>query len=412
MDRLAEDRALILSFEADTPAQGGAPALPSALGFPAASGKKLAGTVTLSADSLPAATSYVTYSVDGGRFSATTNYSPFNTQWNTVRLPNGLYTLRITAYDAQARALRQSARTIELSNPGATRSPRLTEEQAGEIRARLLALLTPRPSRKAAHFALAERAAQRGDSEAARKHIESVVAIDPLFRNARSSLRRFNLAVLGPRDGIWRARTEEKLVALTFDDGPHSRRTPALLEALAAAGARATFFVVGVRVEESPELLRRMTDEGHEVANHSYSHQNLSLIRATEVERELCRTSVLILRATGKRPRFYRPPGGNFNTGVREAAEALGMAGAYWTVDAIQYENAGSPKALARFVVQETRPGAIILLHNAPDATIAAIPEMVRGLRARGYTLVTMSELVRRSSGAIVNKTGTRAYGG
>jgi peptidoglycan/xylan/chitin deacetylase (PgdA/CDA1 family) len=107
-------------------------------------------------------------------------------------------------------------------------------------------------------------------------------------------------------------------------------------------------------------------------------------------------TSVAVRDVTGRRPRFYRPPGGNFNTAVVEAAAALGMSGAYWTVDGVKTEQkvGATPEQLTKFVSDRVRPGAIVLLHNAPTVTIAAVPLLVRALRAKGYTLVTMTELV------------------
>lgn len=402
MDRLSEDRALVLPFLPNVAAEAGAPVLKSALGFPAPiGGAPLSGRVTLTpGNDLPGGVAFATYVLEGGGFTATTNYPPFTTDWNTARLPNGLYTLRVTLHDDYRRVVRETSRTLTLANPNAPPSRRLSASQSKSARARLHALLMPRPSRKAAYFALAERAAARGDSEAALRHIESVVAIDPLYQNARASLRKYHLSVLGPREGIWKAATSQKIVALTFDDGPNPlpHRTPALLDALQSVKATGTFFVVGIRAEQAPELLRRMDADGHEIANHSYSHPNLTLMNAVGVERELGRTSVIVRNAIGKRPRFYRPPGGNFNRDVVSSAEALGMSGAYWTVDAVAYEqDNGSPARLTKYVLQNVRPGAIILLHNAPGITIAAIPDIVRGLRAKGYTLVTMSELVRRT---------------
>jgi len=162
--------------------------------------------------------------------------------------------------------------------------------------------------------------------------------------------------------------------------------------------APGTFFVVGLRAEENPALLRRMVAEGHEIGNHSYSHPNLTYLSASAVDRELCRTSVVVRDATGIRPRFYRPPGGNFNRATVEAARALGMAGAYWTLDGLNYESPPIPPSrLTRYVLDNVRPGAIVLLHNAPENTVKAIPEIVAGLRAKGYHIVTMSELVRRA---------------
>jgi peptidoglycan/xylan/chitin deacetylase (PgdA/CDA1 family) len=403
---LAEEPALALTFESDKPAEGQAPGLPANLQFPPPpeSTATLSGRVTLSppADT-PGSASYVSYSLDGGSYSATTNHAPFSLDWNTARLANGVYTLRTVVFDRSQRIIRQTARTITLANSDAPLSPSyLTGEQKVQLRARLWALLTPRPCRKAAHFALAERAVEIGDSDTALSRMESVCAIDPGFRGAYLSLRRFFREVLGPREGIWQARTQEKLVALTFDDGPNPLpyRTPALLDALKKANAPSTFFVVGYRAEQCPDLLQRMVRDGHEIANHSYSHPNLTYLSRVEVQRELCRTSVAVRDATGRRPRFYRPPGGNFNTSVVEAAEALGMSGAYWTVDGVKTEQkvGATAEELTRFVTSRVRPGAIVLLHNAPTVTIAAVPLLVKALRAKGYTLVTMTELVQRTS--------------
>jgi peptidoglycan/xylan/chitin deacetylase (PgdA/CDA1 family) len=402
---LAEDPALTHTFESDKPAEGEAPGLPANLQFPPPpkSTATYSGRITLSPPAdIPRGASYVSYSVDGGSYSASTNHAPFSLDWNTARLPNGLYTLRTIVFDRDQRILRQTARTITLSNSDAPRSPSyLSGELKSQMRARLWALLTPRPCRKAAHFALAERAVETGDSDTALSRMESVCAIDPQFRGAYLSLRRFFREVLGPREGIWQARTQEKLVALTFDDGPNPLpyRTPALLDALKKADAPSTFFVVGYRAEQCPDLLQRMVRDGHEIANHSYSHPNLTYLSKVEVQRELCRTSVAVRDATGRRPRFYRPPGGNFNTGVVEAAEALGMSGAYWTVDGVKTEQrvGATPEELTRFVMDRVRPGAIVLLHNAPTVTVAAVPVLVRALRAKGYKLVTMTELVQRT---------------
>lgn len=401
MRPLREERTVLLPFLEDVPLQGGATAALAPLNFPQPEpGPPLFGRAILTPPNpLPEGAAMVAYAVDGGPgYTASTNYAPYTTDWNTTRFPNGLYTLHVTVYNNVSDVLYRRDRTVTVSNPDAPVVPRLGRTQQVEIHDRLMLLLTPRPTRKAAHFALAEQAARLGDSASALRHIESVVAIDPLYRNARASLKQYNRVVVGHRDGIWCAITSEKLVALTFDDGPHPVHTPLLLDILKQAKAPATFFVVGVRVEQSPELVQRMVAEGHEVANHSYSHQNLTFMDQAAVERELCRTSVLVREACGKRPRFYRPPGGNNNTTVVDAAELLGMAGAYWTLDGLKFENPPfKSDTLTRYIVNNIRPGAIVLLHNAPENTRAAIPDIIAALRAKGYTLVTMSELVRRA---------------
>jgi hypothetical protein len=205
---LAEDAALALTFESDKPAEGQAPGLPDKLQFPPPpkSTATLSGRVTLSPPAdLPGSASYVSYSVDGGAYSATTNNHPFRLDWNTARLPNGLYTLRTIVFDNNQRLLRQTTRTITLSNRDAPSSPNyLTGDQRSQLRTRLWALLTPRPCRKAAHFALAERAVETGDSDAALSRMESVCAIDPAFRGAYLSLRRFFVRFWGRARGSGR----------------------------------------------------------------------------------------------------------------------------------------------------------------------------------------------------------------
>jgi peptidoglycan/xylan/chitin deacetylase (PgdA/CDA1 family) len=406
MQILAEDRATLLPFLPEAMVQGGAAALPYAIVLPEPEeGPPQSGRISLMPPRpLPDETSVVTYAVEGsGAYTASVNYPPFVSEWNTMRFPNGVYTIRAAAFDGDGTKIAGRARTVAIVNPEAPVRDLLSAEERNGVRERLRRLLTPRPTRKAAHFALAERAANRGDTASALRHIEAVVAIDPLYRNARTSLKKFNLTVVGRREGIWRGVTQEKLVALTYDDGPNPapNRTPALLDALKAAGVKATFFVVGVRAEQNPDLLRRMDAEGHEIANHSYSHPNLTFLDQPAIERELCRTSCIVREATGKRPRFYRPPGGNFNRIVIDAAEMLGMAGAYWTVDVHKYEGTThKPEALAKIVLDQVRPGAILLMHNAPENTVAAVPHIVRGLRARGYSAVTMTELVQRCRAA------------
>lgn len=401
MRPLSEDSAVLLSFLPEAPVQAGAPVLPTAISLPEPTIEKpLSGVISLSPPHpLPTNIAFVTYEVKGGGgYTASVNYPPYVAEWNSTRFPNGLYVIRTTIYDANGNILRIAEKAVMTTNAEAPLSRSLQDGERQAFRARLLHLLTPRPTRKAAHFTLATLASKRGDEEEALSHIEAVVAIDPLYNNARESLKQYNRAVIGHCPCIWRGITTEKLVALTFDDGPHPLNTAPLLDALKAAEAAATFFVVGIRAEASPELLQRMHKEGHELANHSYSHPNLTFLSRSGIERELCRTSCIIRGATGKRPRFYRPPGGNANRAVTEVAEMLGMSGAFWTVDGLQYERPPcTTKQLTEYVFNKVRPGAIILLHNAPANTVAAIPDIVRGLRERGYSLVTMSELVKRS---------------
>ena len=143
-----------------------------------------------------------------------------------------------------------------------------------------------------------------------------------------------------------------------------------------------------------------MTERGDEVENHSYTHPNMNLVIPSAAEAEMLRTSVLIQAMTGHQPHFFRPPGGNANASVQHLARSYGLSLAYWTVDALHAEDVGSAPALIQYVMQHVRPGAIVLLHNGPDVTAAAIPGLVAALRAHGYSLVTLSQIAKGPVGA------------
>jgi peptidoglycan/xylan/chitin deacetylase (PgdA/CDA1 family) len=194
-----------------------------------------------------------------------------------------------------------------------------------------------------------------------------------------------NTAIHGSRD--------HRRVALTFDDGPDPERTPALLDALAELATPATFFVVGNRVDAHPELARRIAREGHELGNHTYTHPYLPLTRSHDVARELAATDAAIERATGVVPTVARPPyGGRSPRNVRvfdRAAKRLVL----WDVNSFDWKGKSADEVAQR-VLARTRPGSIILLHEARaggEVTIEAVRLLVPALRARGYVLDTVS---------------------
>lgn len=395
---LAEPVGPVLTFLPDHPVEGTATTRGEDIVFPPPVPGVLRDTAVLTPGALPRGVAMVSYEIDQS-VRMMTNSAPFHADWDTRRVPNGEHTLTVEAYDAASRLIATRTVTLRVLNPTPTRRPgdRVDPERRELLRERIRDLFVPFPSRKAAHYELALSAAKRGDTATALRAIENVCAIDPFYRDASGSLRRFNTRYVTPGVGYWQGRTTEKIVALTFDDGPNPERTPALLDVLRNHAVPSTFFVVGTRAAAAPGLLKRMDDEGHEIANHSHTHPNLTFLPPADIWRELCRATVVVRDAVGKRPRFYRPPGGNFNGETAQAAAALGMDGAYWTIDAFKFERPPfKPAQLVEYVVSRARPGAILLMHNAPDNTVAAVPEIVRRLREQGYTFVTMSELTRR----------------
>ena len=367
------------------------------------------GTVDLNPPGeIPAQTSLLSFSIDD-QIAAMINRPPYTYPWNTLKVANGTHTIRADAMDSYGNTIYTQTVTVRVTNKDAA-VVKQAEGDAGTpaLRLRLWNLLRLRPSRKVAEWTLAQADQASGDQAGADTHRANAAALDPSYKDGRRFARTFfsTAAINGTRVALtrpvilWVGSASRKQVALTFDDGPNPAKTPALLDALEKAHAPATFFVVGSRAEQVPDLLRRMTAHGDEVENHSYTHPNMNLVIPSVAEAEMLRTSVLIQAMTGRAPRFFRPPGGNADASVQHLARSYGLSLAYWTVDALHAEDVGSSPALVQYVMQHVRPGAIILLHNGPDVTAAAIPGLVAALRAHGYSLVTLSEIAKGPSGA------------
>lgn len=200
----------------------------------------------------------------------------------------------------------------------------------------------------------------------------------------------------------------ERKVALTFDDGPDPRYTPQVLDALREAGVPATFFVVGVNSELSPELLRREIAEGHEIGNHTFTHPNISSISPTQLRLELSATQHLLASAVGRHSLLFRPPYAvdaepETIDQVRpiEMAAKQGYLIVGMQIDPDDWERPGVDEIVNRTVGQAERgEGNVILLHDSGGdrtQTVQAIPKIVDALRARGFRFVSLSELLGRS---------------
>ncbi|MFD1544504.1 polysaccharide deacetylase family protein [Nonomuraea guangzhouensis] len=185
--------------------------------------------------------------------------------------------------------------------------------------------------------------------------------------------------------------TKAKCIALTFADGP-GPNTPRLLDTLRRAGARATFFVVGTNAATRPDLLARMSTEGHLVANHTWAHLDLSKLPTSKIADSLRRTQDTITAAIGERPTLMRPPYGAMNQDVLDVAQEMGLAVVGQNVDAGDLR-AKDAKAIADRVTAQAGAGAIVLLHDVRAATVDAVPDILKKLRGKGYTLVTVPEL-------------------
>lgn len=184
-----------------------------------------------------------------------------------------------------------------------------------------------------------------------------------------------------------------KCVALTFDGGP-SPTTPGLLDILKQENLHATFFVQGKgHIAKYPEILRRISAEGHEIGNHTWTHKDLTDIDVADARQELTGTQNAIEKVTGTRPILMRPPEGRTNRDVAKICQDLGLAQVLWSVTAKDYETTDSALITKRVLDQTHRDG-IILLHDLHKGTVPAVPGIIKALKQRGYTIVTVSQLL------------------
>jgi len=206
---------------------------------------------------------------------------------------------------------------------------------------------------------------------------------------------------------LWRAMPGLERVegataaALTFDDGPDPDATPAVLEALAEAGVRATFFMVGEQVMANLELARAVPAGGHEVALHGFEHRPHEELTPTQARDDLARGLGALEAATGVRSRLYRPPYGLFSEASYEACRVLELEPVYWSAWGLDHEPL-PPERIADLVCRDLAPGAIVLLHDSPRyafrdsarPTAEAIPAIVDEARRSELELAPLGDLL------------------
>lgn len=192
--------------------------------------------------------------------------------------------------------------------------------------------------------------------------------------------------------------TGKKLISLTYDDGPNPAFTPKLLDYLKDANVKATFYVCGNMVKNKPELVARIVNEGHEIANHSYSHKVLTKLSKEKLYEELEETNTAIrVAAPGARISTMRAPYGATNSTVQRAAQELGMRIIMWDVDTLDWKGR-SAEQITNTIMKGTGDGSIILMHDRlhrnKDSVMVATRSVVEQLRAKGYEFVTVHDLI------------------
>ena len=197
----------------------------------------------------------------------------------------------------------------------------------------------------------------------------------------------------------WRGPARGRRIALTFDDGPDPVWTPRIADALAARDVSATFFLVGRRAHAHPRAVRAITEAGHEIASHGWSHRNLWFCGPRRTEDEVIRTQQWLSELTGRAPRFFRPPWGMVNAALFPVLRRAELSCVFWSIQP-EGRRPRAPHAQATHVLARAHAGAIVDLHDAdgvpgaPERLAAALPAMIDGLRDQGYTLTTVGDLL------------------
>jgi len=359
----------------------------------------LSGDVTLEPGAARADRAMVAFYIDG-QMAAMVNTAPYAQTWRTATSGNGWHTVRTDVLNASGDVVATTSRRVSVLNDNAA-APDAGLAADADLETRVWNALRLRPSRKVAEWTLANLLDRQGDHAGAGAHRAVAAALDANYKDARrvaqsvfgGTTPALRAVAAAQPQGLSSGSAARRQVALTFDDGPNPLKTPALLDALDKADAPATFFVVGARAEAAPDLVRRMAARGDDVEDHSYTHPNMAQSPPAVAEAEILRTSVVIRALAGQRPRFFRPPGGNRNLAVYHLSHQYGQTVALWTADAVRFEESGSPQALINYVVGHAQPGCIVLMHNGMDTTTAAIPGLIAALRAKGYQLVTLTQM-------------------
>lgn len=189
-----------------------------------------------------------------------------------------------------------------------------------------------------------------------------------------------------------KAEDDEKLVALTFDDGPSGRFTRHLLEGLEQRNAKATFLLCGYRMAQYPELTLRIHNSGHEIGLHGYSHKCLGKSCKKDADEEIKKSMALI--PEGCEVTFLRSPGGLCSKGVEAAAKDWGLSLLYWSVDPKDWATTDAD-AVEKQVIRQVKDGDIILLHDMSDSSVEAALVIVDELLEEGFRFVTVSQLAQ-----------------
>lgn len=209
---------------------------------------------------------------------------------------------------------------------------------------------------------------------------------------------------------VYSVERQDNKIAISFDCAWGADYTRAILEHLAAANVRATFFCVQFWAETYPDVLKEIADAGHEVGTHSATHSYMSRLSEQQIRDELTSSCAAIETVTGKKVDLFRPPYGDYDDLLIDTSLDMGILPIQWDVDSLDWKDLSAQEIVSR-IAEHTKSGSVILCHNNGLHTAEALPAVIDSLRAKGFTFVPIGELVYRENYTI-DATGRQIPGG
>ncbi len=192
---------------------------------------------------------------------------------------------------------------------------------------------------------------------------------------------------------IYYVDTTEKKVAVSFDASWGAERTQQILDTLKQYEIKTTFFLTGFWVEDYPEYVKLIVEEGHELGNHTFSHPHMNSLTPGQIREELEKLEQMLMEVAGVKPSLFRPPFGEYNNEVIRIASEMGYKSIQWSIDSLDWQNISKEEMINR-VTSRAHKGAIILFHNNGLHTADALPEIIEYFQKNGYQIVPISELI------------------
>lgn len=192
---------------------------------------------------------------------------------------------------------------------------------------------------------------------------------------------------------VYSVDTDKKVIALTFDAAWGADKTQGILDVMNEYNAKGTFFLVGFWIDKYEKETKAIAEAGFEIGNHSRNHLNMPKLSENEIENEIEYVNDRVFDLTGKKPKYFRAPFGDYNNKLMTSLENLNMVGVQWSIDSLDWKGLSAKQIYDR-VVPKAKSGDIVLFHNNSDHVLDALPMVLTALRAQGFEFVTIADLV------------------